>query len=174
MSLAEDTRQAVRRRPFLLAALRADVVNYTAAARFLSDDLDGSRVARADADAVATALRRFADGLSPLDSEDREARVEMRSGLGETDGGDGPLAVGGTTFAPGSGSLTGIVATGDVDPGALSQVLQRLLTADVDVAAAGVSEEALVVVVDRRDGATAVRTVERALSGVRRPPADAI
>ncbi|MFT4958602.1 MAG: hypothetical protein ACI9EZ_001934, partial [Halobacteriales archaeon] len=55
MSLAERTREAARARPFLVEGLRAKVVNYTAAARFL--DVDG------EVDAVATALRRYGEGL---------------------------------------------------------------------------------------------------------------
>ena len=59
MSLASETRDAVRARPFLYDALRAGVVNYTAAAREL--DVDG------EVDAVATALRRFAEELAEYD-----------------------------------------------------------------------------------------------------------
>ena len=76
MSLAEDTREAVRRRPFLLAALRAGVVNYTAAARSLADEVKG------DPESIATALRRFAGSLPEWETDARNARVSMQSGLG--------------------------------------------------------------------------------------------
>ncbi|WP_435178689.1 DUF7523 family protein [Halorussus sp. AFM4] len=161
MSLAEDTRDAARRRPFLLAALRADVVNYTAAARYLSDDVDG------DTESIATALRRFAESLPDPDAESRTAAVSMRSGLGEADDpDDAVLAVGGTALAPDAGSLTGVVATGDVDARALAHVLGRLDAADVDVRAAGVAGDGLAVAVERRDGPDAVRVVEDALAAV--------
>jgi hypothetical protein len=76
------------------------------------------------------------------------------------------LAVGAAAFAPGSGSLTGVIATGDVDAAALAHVLSRLETADVSVVAAAVGGESLAVVVERRDGADALRVVEAALERV--------
>ena len=161
MSLAEDTRDAARRRPFLLAALRAGVVNYTAAARFLSDDVDG------DTESIATALRRFAESLPAPETDSRTASVSMQSGLGETeDPADAILAVGGTALAPDEGSLTGVVAAGDVDSRALAHVLGRLDAADVAVLAAGVAGDGLAVAVERRDGPDAVRVVEDALEAV--------
>ncbi len=74
MSLAAETRRAVDRRPFLRTALRAGVVNYTAAARFLA--VDG------ETDAIATALRRYADELPAYETESRAARVRMERGIG--------------------------------------------------------------------------------------------
>jgi len=166
MSLAEDARAAVRRRPFLLAALRAGVVNYTAAARALADDVDG------DAESVATALRRFAETLSEPTVESRDARVTMTSGVGVRDAGDGEraddpvLAVGGVALAPGAGSLTAVLATGAVDAAALSHVLGRLDAEGVAVRAAGIAEDALAVAVERRDGPDALRIAEDALAAV--------
>jgi energy-converting hydrogenase Eha subunit C len=169
MSLASETRRAVRDRPFLLAALRAGVVNYTAAADFL--DLDGER------EAVATALRRFAEDLPPFDAEPRDVRVTMESGVGVVDADDRGsgtddhadpiLQVGGSAVVDG-GSSTAVLATGAVDAAALAAVLNRLAATDdgVEVAAAGVCGESLLVVVGRRDGATALRTVEAALDAV--------
>ncbi|WP_137286956.1 DUF7523 family protein [Halorussus salinisoli] len=161
MSLAEDTREAARRRPFLVAALRAGVVNYTAAARDLSDEVDG------DTESIATALRRFAESLPDRETDSRAARVSMRSGLGEaTDSDDPLLAVGGTALAPGAGSLTGVLASGDVDAGTLAHVLGCLDAAGVEVRAAAVAGETLLVAVERRDGPDAVRVVEDALQEV--------
>ncbi len=157
MTLAADTRGAARDHPFLELALRAGVCNYAAAARFL--DVDG------DVDAVATALRRFETDLDGFETEDRSARVAMESGLGRADG-EGLLAVSGSTYAPGEGSLTGVVATGEVDADALAAVLGRLSTAGVTVEAAGVADDSLLVVVERRDGADALRAVEAALDAV--------
>ncbi|WP_324662830.1 DUF7523 family protein [Haloarcula sediminis] len=155
MSLAAATRDAVRERPFLYDALRAGVVNYTAAARTL--DVEG------DTDAVATALRRFAEELPDDPVHESEARVSMRSGLGRVEDGDALLSVGATRFGEGTGSLTGIVASGDLEPAALGDVLGRLRAVDVAVAAAGVGDETLVVVVERRDGPDALRVVEGAV-----------
>ncbi|WP_277541775.1 DUF7523 family protein [Haloarcula laminariae] len=155
MSLAAATRDAVRERPFLYDALRAGVVNYTAAARTL--DVEG------DTDAVATALRRFADELTDEPVYESEARVSMRSGLGRVEDGDGTLVVGDTRLREGAGSLTGIVASGDVSPPALADVLGRLRAGDIAVSAAGVGDGTLVVVVERRDGPDALRVVESAV-----------
>jgi len=163
MSLAERTREAVRERPFLRDALRAGVVNYTAAARFL--DLDG------DAEAVAAALRRYAEDFPDYDTDDRSASVSMESGLGPADSADDALlVVGGTAFAAGGGSLTGLLATGDADAAALAHALGCLRAEGIPVEAAGVGGESLLVVVARRAGPDALRIVEDALAAV--PSAD--
>ena len=176
MSLAADAREAARARPFVLDALRAGVLNHSAAAAWLAAeaDLGGDD---ADTDAIATALRRFREDLPAYATAERAASVSMRSGVGvvedaaestERDAaadGDPLLRVGGAAVVP-EGRETAVLATGDVDAGALAAVLRRLAAVDVDVAAAGVAGDALVVVVGRRDGATAVRTVEDALAAV--------
>jgi hypothetical protein len=74
--------------------------------------------------------------------------------------------VGDTALVPDAGSLTGILATGDVDAPTLGHVLRRLDTEDVDVEAAGVAGDALLVVVERRAGADTLRVVEDALEAV--------
>jgi hypothetical protein len=170
MSLSEDTREAVRRRPFLLVALRAGVVNYTAAARSLADEVGG------DPDSIATALRRFAESLPDYETDARSARVSMRSGLGvvarddaetaDAETADALLVVGDTALAPGEGSLTGVVAAGEVDADALAHVLGRLRGEGVEVETAAFAGDSLVVAVDRRDGPDAVRVVEDAVEAV--------
>ena len=158
MSLAAETREAVRARPFLLEGLRAGVVNYAAAARAL-DVAD-------DTEAVATALRRFAERLPERDVGERRARVTMHGGLSE-DVEEPLLAVGDVGIGEGDdGSLTGVLATGDVDPAALAHALGVLAANGVAVRAAGVAGESLVVVVERRDGPSALRAVETALEAV--------
>lgn len=161
MSLAERTREAARRHPVLIEGLRTGVVNYTAAARFL--DVDG------EVDAVATALRRYAEELEPVERRECDARVTMHRGVGtpEGDGVDEPLfAVGGVPIVEDAGSDTAILATGDVTPAALSHVLGRLLVEGIDPEAAGVASGALVVIVEGRDGVDALRTVEDGLQSV--------
>ncbi|WP_256307318.1 DUF7523 family protein [Halobellus litoreus] len=169
MSLAAETRAAVRARPWLLRALRAGVVNYTAAAEAL--DVEG------DTDSIATALRRFADDLSPGESSDRDVTVRMRSGVGlagvDVDDGESAsndtetlLSVGDAAIVTADGSLTAIVVAGDVDSAALAVVVERLAAENVVVDAAGVAGDELVVVVPRRDGANALRLVESALESV--------
>lgn len=161
MSLAEETREAARRRPFLVGALRAGVVNYTEAARFLSEEVDG------DTESVATALRRFSKSLLDFETESRNARVSMKSGLGETDEADDALlAVGDTALAPSKGSLTAVLAEGDVDSTALAAVFQRLDAEEITVRAGGVAGDSLLLAVERRDGPDAVRVVEDALEAI--------
>jgi hypothetical protein len=159
MSLAAETRDAVRARPSLLYALRAGVVNYTAAAERL--DVEG------DTDSIATALRRFAEDLPPAETEDRDVTVRMRSGVGlagedvvATDDDDRVLTVGDVALVAAQGDLTALVATGDVDAHALAVVCDRLAAENVLVDAAGVAGDELVVVVPQRQGATALRHVE--------------
>lgn len=157
MSLAAETRAAARDRPFLLEALRAGVVNFAGAARALD-------VAE-DTDAVATALRRFAETLEARETEARDVRVTMQGGVAR--GSDEPLlAVGDVGFGGGDGPLTAVLATGDVDADALRHALGVLAAHGVDTVAAGVDESALVVLVDRRDGPEALRRIETALDAV--------
>jgi hypothetical protein len=153
MSIAEQTRDAVRDHPFLYEALRAGVVNYTDTAAFLDVG---------DEEAVAAALRRYETELAEEDDEQRRGSVQVRMerGLGKTAAETGPIVVGDTGFVPEAGDLTGIIATGPVSAGDLRRVLGRCETADIDVEAAGVTAEMLVVVVGRREGANALRLVE--------------
>lgn len=161
-SLAARTREAARENPFLVEALAAGVVNYTAGARFLAPAIDGDP----GEDAVATALRRFAADLD-RSTEDCDAHVRMESGVGLVENPtDALLAVGEAGAVPGEGGHTALVAGGDVDPAALGTALSRLSTAGIDPLAAGATGDALVLVVERRDGADALRIVEAALGAV--------
>jgi len=156
-SLAARTRETVRSRPFLYDALGAGIVNYTAAARSL--DVDG------ETEAIATALRRYADELSDTDSVDSGARVTMESGIGNVEEGTEPLlTVGETAYDSGSGSETGILVTGSVDALTLERALGALRTESIPVGAAGLAEDTIVLVVGRRDGPDALRAVEGAIA----------
>lgn len=156
MTVAADARAAVRAHPFLYTALQAGVLNYAATAEFL--DIG-------EADAVATALRRYGDELGEYERENRRTSVSMRSGVERTDADGGVVAIGDEAFVPGEGSLTAIVATGDVDVSALETVLGRLRTVDIRPIAAGGTDGHVAIVVERRSGPDAVRTVEAALKG---------
>lgn len=161
MSIAERTREAVRERPFLLAALRADVVNYRAAAATL--DVDANEAS------VAAALRRFAADLPDYDPSERSVRVTIRRGVGVADAGDATdplLLVGDRAVVADAGSSTALLGTGDVDARALATALDRLAAVDIDVEAAGVAGDHLLVVVDGRSGGRALRVLEAALGAV--------
>ncbi|WP_136602305.1 DUF7523 family protein [Salinigranum halophilum] len=160
MSLAAEARDAVRRRPFLYDALCAGVVNYRAAADYL--DLDG------DPEAVATALRRFAEELDPMDDREATAAVRMQSGVGyENEDGvadentsDDVVVSAGDARVTRGGELTAIRVSGDVDATLLTAVVERCRVQRVLVDAAGVAGDELVLVVPRRQGATALRLAE--------------
>lgn len=155
MTVASEARAAAREHPFVYDGLRAGIVNYTAAARFLDVG---------DTEAVGAALRRYAEELPAFEPDEPAGRtsVSMRSGIAVAEDGDGNglLAVGGTTFVADGGEYTAIVASGDVDAAALGRILGRLRTAEIGVVAAGASDGSATVVVERRAGADAVRAVE--------------
>lgn len=155
MSLAERTREAVRAHPFLQVALRAGVLNHAAAARYL--DLEG------DPEAVATALRRYAETLEEASTSTRAATVRMQSGVGLASDPDSALLSVGDTAVGGDGAYTALLATGGGGPTALAAALARLAAAGRRAIAAGAGTETLVIVVPRRRGAEALRLVEAAL-----------
>lgn len=162
MTLAEETRAAVRDRPFLLEGLRAGVVNYAGAARSLGIGDDH--------DAVAAALRRFADRLPPRAVTGRRASVTMEAGLTPMDPpAEGLIRVGDTGFSAGDGRYTGLLASGDVDADALTHALGVIRAHGIPVTAAGFAGDALVVVVARSDGPDALRRLESALAAVPNP-----
>ncbi|WP_136687069.1 DUF7523 family protein [Halorhabdus amylolytica] len=152
MTLAEQAREAVRARPFVHEALRAGVINYSAAARMLDVG---------EEEPVAAALRRYAAELSERDMPARSARVTIQSGVGRTDDPEERLlAVGDAAFASGDGPLTAVLVNGDVDAWLLTHALARLDAEDITVEAAGVADGSLLVVVERRDGPRTVQFLE--------------
>jgi hypothetical protein len=160
-SLAAETRNAVDAHPFVRDGLRAGVLNFAAAARFL--DVAGGE------EAVATALRRYADELPTIESRDGSVRVTMQSGIGvaEAIGRESILQIGETTFTSDGGDYTAIQAVGAVDPRYAGTVSIRLDNADIEVRGTGLTEESLVVIVDRRAASAALEIVEDAVEGFR-------
>lgn len=168
MSLAAETRAAVRARPFLYDALRAGVVNYAAAARHL-EATDGA-LAGADEETITAALRRYAEDLGayapPATDADR-VRVTMQRGLGPTDDpGAALVRIGDTLLAADEGGdLTAVTATGDgIGPRALAHAIGRLDAEGVAVGAAGATDGVVLVAVNGRDGPDALRIVEDAVA----------
>jgi hypothetical protein len=161
MSLAERTREAVRSRPFLVAALQSGVLNHAAAARQL--DLQG------DPEAIATALRRYGESLAGPTEPDRSVTVRMQTGVGTGAAADDALLAVGDVSIGSPGEQTAILVTGEVDPLTLGVVLDRLATAEIDPVAAAASSDSLIVVVANREGATALRSVEAAVESLSPP-----
>ena len=167
MSLAAETRAAVRARPFLRDALRAGVVNYAAAARHLEATEDA--LAGSDEETITAALRRYAEDLDPYAPPAADAdrvRVTMQRGLGPTDDTDAALLrVGDTLLAADAGNLTAVTATGDgIGPRALAYAVDRLDGEGVAVGAAGATDGVVLVVVGGRDGPDTLRIVEDAIA----------
>lgn len=146
-SLAAETRRAVDESPFLQEALRAGVVNFAAAARYL--DVPG------DEEAIATALRRYAAELPASGAERGDVRVRMESGVEPS-----VLEVGGDRPSFEIDSATAILATGDVDARFFGRVLLLLETRDIRVEGAGLVDDTALLVVPRKHGAGALRLVE--------------
>ena len=155
MNIASETRAAVRREPFVYDALAAGILNYTAAARYLD--------VGQEEEAVAAALRRYAEEISHPDGPTSSPRVDMQRGLGPVDAADALLTVGDAAFGPTDGSLTAILVSGDVPVTALGSVLARLDVEGIAVEAAGGSRGHLVCLVEAGDGADALRAVEETL-----------
>jgi len=168
MSVAAATREVVRNRPVLYDALRAGVVNYTAAADSL--ELEGDR------EAIATALRRFAAELreEPAQTQPtgRDITVRLHSDIESVDATDTLLAVdevgvGQPTGTPSGNEeavetegRTALRVTGDVDARLLASTLDRLRIAEIPVTATGLAAGTMVLVVPRGDGPTALQLVE--------------
>lgn len=172
MNVAAETRSAVREAPFLHTALRAGVVNYTAAAELL--DVDG------ESEAIAAALRRFAAELDPIEPDERAVTVRMQRGVsvGSADPVENPdvsanttlCAIAGTVIDSSGGDATALVCTGAIDTALFATILSRLHTAEIEPSAAGFAradtadnpDGVAVVVVGRREAIDALRIVESA------------
>ena len=152
-SLAAETRAAVDARPFVRDALRAGILNYAAAARYL--DVEG------DVEAIATALRRYKEDLPPYDTSDRDLRVRMESDFDRD-----LLVVDGETPDLADRRMTAITMSGSLDAQFLGTVLSRLAIGDVTVTGAGFSDREGVILVDRREAARALRMIEDVAAGI--------
>ena len=152
-SLAAETRAAVDERPFVRDALRAGILNYAAAARYL--DVEG------DVEAIATALRRYKDDLPAYDPSDLDLRVRMESDFDRD-----LLVVDGNPPDLADGRMTAITMWGSLDAHFLGTVLSRLAFQDVTVAGAGFSDRGGVVLVDRREAARALRMIDDVAAGI--------
>lgn len=159
MSLAERTRKALKAAPFIHEALRAGVVSYTAAARYL--DVKG------DTDAIASAIRRYTDALTPPETgSETTVRMERGVQLGSGNHDDGLLTVGDVTVEDG-GECTAYILAPLADQRLFGSILTRLAIEGVPVRAAGVSPETAVIVVGSEAGPEALRIVEDATTGPR-------
>lgn len=157
MSTAEEARAGARSHPFLLEALRAGVLNYSAAARFLGLD---------DESAGAVALRRLADELPPFERAAVADRIRVERGMGRVeDPGTAMLTVGETHIGRQAGDLTAVIAEGPFNARPAATSVGRLAAAGVHPVAAGWVEDRLIVVVKRAAVARAIRCLEGDVPG---------
>ena len=146
-SLAAETRAAVDAHPFVRDALRAGILNYAAAARYL--DVEGEE------EAIATALRRYEAELPAIGGSKREIRVRMASDVDPD-----LLVVDGERPVDADHPVTAITVTGAIDAEFLGTVLSRLAIEEIAVDGVGWSGDGAVLLVPRRHGATALQVTE--------------
>lgn len=147
-SIAAETRRAVDNTPYLRQSLRAGIVNFTEAARQL--EVPG------ETEAVASALRRYAAELPPLEAETGTTRVRMERGV-DAD----RVLVSGTASA--TADLTAITLEGGISAGLFGRVLSAFESTNLAIQGAGMTDETAVVLVDRGEGSRALRLVEAVL-----------
>lgn len=157
MNTAAAAREAIRRHPSLLVALRAGVLNYSAAARFL--DLE-------DVDAGAAALRRYANELPAYVGEPPELRIRVLGEVGPiSDPSEALLVVGETHLGEGEGDWSAVLATGEIAPADAGGILEALRVQGIEPVAAGAEPGRFVLVVERGETHTAIRAVEETVTG---------
>ena len=153
MSVAATTREAVERHPFLRLALRAGVVNYAGAARFL--DIG-------DPDAVAAALRRVAAELPPLEVASADVRIRVHSGAALADDADDPLLAVGSVIVveDDTGTLSVLTVSGDLTPAYVGAVLTAVAEAGISIVATSIEASHLRIVCPSDEAVEALRAVE--------------
>lgn len=156
MSIAKRTRAAINEHPFLVEALRADVVNYTAAARFLDVG---------EAEAVAAALRRYANELPPQPKPSGASKVRMITGLGREDTADDALLkIDGASYQYEAGTLTAILVDREFSHFYDVEIRWQLRENGIDAQAIASTADQFIIVTERKDGPTTLRLVEEALT----------
>jgi len=138
MSLAAITRRAVRKTPYLYDALRAGIVNYSAAARMLN--LEGQDAA------ISVSLQRLSKELPPLEMASIDANITISSD--ETK------------------QRAKIVIEGPVDAKALSHLILVCHMNGIRIIEASIVMGEIDIVVEWKDGPNSLRLIERALESI--------
>lgn len=152
MTVAATTREAIRDWPFLELALRAGIVNFTAAARFLDCG---------ETDAVAVALRRYAEEIGEIEHPEPTARVSMQSNIEQTSSQENAiLTIASTNFSINDGSLTAIIGEGNIGSSDLEWLLGKMRIESIEVVAAAAGPESAVIIVPRSSAPNTLRIIE--------------
>ncbi|WP_415487561.1 hypothetical protein [Candidatus Hikarchaeum yamanae] len=138
MSLAAITRREVRKTPYLYDAIRAGIVNYSAAARML--DLEGQDTA------VSVSLQRLNKELPPLEMERIDANITISSD--ETN------------------QQVKIMVEGPVDAKILSHLILVCHMNEIRIIEASISRGEIQIVVEWKEGPNSLRIIERALESI--------
>ncbi len=133
------------------------MVNYRAVARAI--DVSG------DVDAVATAIRRYAEELAPVaeDSDPPTIRIERPVRITTAPDATGLLSVGDTTVQSGTDGAAAalLVSRGHAyPPRQLAADILALETNDLTPQAVGLGQTTAVIVVAQTDGPDAIRVLE--------------
>ncbi len=138
MSLAASTRRKVKNTPYLYDALRAGIVNYSAAARML--DLEGEDTA------VSVSLQRLSKDLSPLEMSSVDANITINSDEVK--------------------QRVKILIEGSVDAKILSHLILVCHMNEIHVREASMEDKKINIVVGWKDGPNSLRLIEMALLSV--------
>ena len=138
MSLAASTRRKVKNSPYLYDALRAGIVNYSAAARML--DLEGEDTA------ISVSLQRLSKDLSPLEISSVDANITISSDEIK--------------------QRMKILIEGDVDAKILSHLILVCHMNDIHVREASIGNGKINIMVGWKDGPNSLRLIEMALLSV--------
>lgn len=138
MSLAASTRRKVKNTPYLYDALRAGIVNYSAAARML--DLEGEDTA------VSVSLQRLSKDLSPLEMSSVDANITINSDEVK--------------------QRVKILIEGGVDAKILSHLILVCHMNEIHVREASMEDKKINIVVGWKDGPNSLRLIEMALRSV--------
>lgn len=152
MSLASQTRETVKNHPCIHEALRAGVINYSAAARFLP--------IAGDTEAIASALRRYEEQLASPTTQSRDVSISMHSSYPSEQAGfseENPSDIDTET-------VTWLCVSGNISPAFVGSLLLGCKSHEIPIHAVSANEGTAVICVPRSTGAAALRCIENVLN----------
>lgn len=151
MSLASRTRDTVKKYPCIHEALRTGVINYSAAARFLP--------VSGDTEAIASALRRYAEELPDPTPKPRDISITMHTSYPDQLTGL-PAEI---PEPSDEGPVTWLCVSGDITPVLVGSVLLGCKIHEIPVLAVTATDGTAVLSVPRSAGAAALRCMENVI-----------
>lgn len=151
MSLASRTRDTVKKYPCIHQALRAGVINYSAAARYLP--------VSGDTEAIASALRRYAEELPDPTPKPIDVSITMHTSYPDQLSGL-PAETPDTNE---EGSITWLCVSGDITPVLVGSVLLGCKSHEIPVQTVSANDGTALISVPQSAGAAALRCIEHVL-----------